>query len=150
MFSFCNFSSIFPVGQLTPFAPMCGRPCVGYIYYERGRGDRDGSGKCGQTAAAAAYTCMHVRLYAETRTSGVTGRPAGRCYAMSSMHSVAISRQTAKWSSQGYTRSHLNRTTISHRRIQGGQTGPWPTHPRTHDPPRTLHQQVPGKAIWCL
>ena len=27
MFSLFNFSSIFPGGQLTPFAPMCGRPC---------------------------------------------------------------------------------------------------------------------------
>ena len=26
MFSLFNFSSIFPGGQLTPFAPMCGRP----------------------------------------------------------------------------------------------------------------------------
>jgi len=26
MFSLCNFSSIFTGGQLTPFAPMCGRP----------------------------------------------------------------------------------------------------------------------------
>ena len=25
-FRFLNFSSIFPGGQLTPFAPMCGRP----------------------------------------------------------------------------------------------------------------------------
>ena len=28
MFSLFNFSSIFPGGQLTPFAPMCERPCV--------------------------------------------------------------------------------------------------------------------------
>ena len=28
MFSRFSFSSIFPGGQLTPFAPMCGRPCV--------------------------------------------------------------------------------------------------------------------------
>ena len=28
-FRFLNFSSIFPGGQLTPFAPMCGRPCLG-------------------------------------------------------------------------------------------------------------------------
>ena len=27
MFSLFNFSSIFPGAQLTPFAPMCGRPC---------------------------------------------------------------------------------------------------------------------------
>jgi len=27
MFSLFNFSSIFPGGQLTPFAPMYGRPC---------------------------------------------------------------------------------------------------------------------------
>ena len=27
MFSLFNFSSLFPGGQLTPFAPMCGRPC---------------------------------------------------------------------------------------------------------------------------
>ena len=27
MFSLFNFSSIFPGGQLTPFGPMCGRPC---------------------------------------------------------------------------------------------------------------------------
>jgi len=27
-FSFFNFSSIFPGGQLTPFAPMCGRPRI--------------------------------------------------------------------------------------------------------------------------
>ena len=27
MFSLFNFSSIFPGGQLTPFTPMCGRPC---------------------------------------------------------------------------------------------------------------------------
>jgi len=27
MFSISNFSSKFPGGQLTPFAPMCGRPC---------------------------------------------------------------------------------------------------------------------------
>jgi len=27
MFSLFNFSSIFPGGQLTPFASMCGRPC---------------------------------------------------------------------------------------------------------------------------
>ena len=27
MFSLFNFSSIFPGSQLTPFAPMCGRPC---------------------------------------------------------------------------------------------------------------------------
>ena len=26
MFPLCNFSSIFPGGQLTPFALMCGRP----------------------------------------------------------------------------------------------------------------------------
>ena len=26
MFSLFNFSAIFPGGQLTPFAPMCGRP----------------------------------------------------------------------------------------------------------------------------
>ena len=26
MFSFFNFSSIFPWGRLTPFAPMCGQP----------------------------------------------------------------------------------------------------------------------------
>ena len=26
MFSLFNFSSIFPGGQLAPFAPMCGRP----------------------------------------------------------------------------------------------------------------------------
>jgi len=26
MFLLFNFSSIFPGGQLTPFAPMCGRP----------------------------------------------------------------------------------------------------------------------------
>jgi len=26
MFSLFNFSSIFQAGQLTPFAPMCGRP----------------------------------------------------------------------------------------------------------------------------
>ena len=28
MFSLFNFSSIFPGGQLIPFAPMCGRPCL--------------------------------------------------------------------------------------------------------------------------
>ena len=28
-FSLLNFSSIFPGGQLTPFAAMCGRPCDG-------------------------------------------------------------------------------------------------------------------------
>ena len=28
MFSLFNFSSIFHGGQLTPFAPMCGRPCT--------------------------------------------------------------------------------------------------------------------------
>ena len=28
MFSLFNFSSIFPGGQLTPSASMCGRPCV--------------------------------------------------------------------------------------------------------------------------
>ena len=28
MFSLFNFSSIFQGGQLTPFAPMCGRPCL--------------------------------------------------------------------------------------------------------------------------
>ena len=28
MFSLFNFSSIFAGGQLTPFAPMCGRPCA--------------------------------------------------------------------------------------------------------------------------
>ena len=28
MFSRFNFSSIFSGGQLTPFSPMCGRPCV--------------------------------------------------------------------------------------------------------------------------
>jgi len=27
MFSLFNFLSVFPGGQLTPFAPMCGRPC---------------------------------------------------------------------------------------------------------------------------
>ena len=27
-FRFLNFSSIFPGGQQTPFAPMCGRPCL--------------------------------------------------------------------------------------------------------------------------
>jgi len=31
MFSLFNFSSIFPGGQLTPFAPMRGRPCVKII-----------------------------------------------------------------------------------------------------------------------
>ena len=30
MFTLFNFSSIFPGGQLTPFAPMCGRPCLKY------------------------------------------------------------------------------------------------------------------------
>ena len=29
MFSLFNFSSIFPGGQLTEFAHICGRPCVG-------------------------------------------------------------------------------------------------------------------------
>ena len=28
MFSLFNFSSIFRGGQLTPFAPMCGRLCI--------------------------------------------------------------------------------------------------------------------------
>ena len=28
MFLLFNISSIFPGGQLTPFAPMCGRPCL--------------------------------------------------------------------------------------------------------------------------
>ena len=28
MFPLFNFSSIFQGGQLTPFAPMCGRPCI--------------------------------------------------------------------------------------------------------------------------
>jgi len=28
MFSLFHFSSILPGGQLTPFAPMCGRPCT--------------------------------------------------------------------------------------------------------------------------
>jgi len=32
MFSLFNFSSIFPGGQLTPFAPMCGRPCMQVIH----------------------------------------------------------------------------------------------------------------------
>ena len=27
-FRFLFFSSIYPGGQLTPFAPMCGRPCL--------------------------------------------------------------------------------------------------------------------------
>ena len=31
MFSLFNFSSIFPGGQLTPFAPMCGRPWFGAL-----------------------------------------------------------------------------------------------------------------------
>ena len=31
MFSLFNFSSIFPGGHLTPFVPMCGRPCRYYM-----------------------------------------------------------------------------------------------------------------------
>jgi len=31
MFSLFNFSSIFPGGQLTPFAPMCGCPLVPWL-----------------------------------------------------------------------------------------------------------------------
>jgi len=30
-----SFFIIFPGGQLTPFAPMCGRPCPGQLVLER-------------------------------------------------------------------------------------------------------------------
>ena len=44
MFSLVSFSSIFPGDQLTPFAPMCGRPCscpsVGVQQQSVGKVDR--------------------------------------------------------------------------------------------------------------
>ena len=44
-FSLFNFSSIFHGGQLTPFAPMCGRPCTRLFYDSPHTGPRSNRSK---------------------------------------------------------------------------------------------------------
>jgi len=58
IFSLFNFSSIFSGGQLTPFAPMCARPCMRY------------------------NTCLwpwHTRRYNVARTKHAVSRVFARC-----------------------------------------------------------------------
>jgi len=73
MFSLFNFSSIFPGGQLTPFAPMCGRPRV-----DRAVKYGVSSRLCGRHTAERAsqshqgFSLLTIMRYTNPRTHALT------------------------------------------------------------------------------
>ena len=77
MFSLFNFSSIFPVVQLTPFAPMCGRPCLhmkSIAVCLVSVGTEDGA----RTGAVGSHAVPRHRLQQEDKEDGFLQRRSQR------------------------------------------------------------------------
>jgi len=78
MFSLFNLSFIFPGGQLTPFAPMCGRPCgraqSGCIYGFAGFVVRQRNGPCACGCRLSGLSPFMGDDDAETLANVIRGR----------------------------------------------------------------------------